>query len=80
MIIAHTPHDQVHTAALQHIDPSLDEVLKIAQAFEATLKTVQTIKGKSSGYTHEVQQMTGHYKAMKKVASQHQQGSKKQLK
>jgi len=43
-IIVHTPHDAVRAAALQKTNPSLAEVLQIAEAFEATEKTISKLK------------------------------------
>ncbi|XP_037932566.1 uncharacterized protein K02A2.6-like [Teleopsis dalmanni] len=43
-IILHTPHDAVRAAALQKTLPTLAEVLLIAESYEATSKTVATIK------------------------------------
>uniref|UniRef100_A0A5S6QLW9 Cullin N-terminal domain-containing protein n=1 Tax=Trichuris muris TaxID=70415 RepID=A0A5S6QLW9_TRIMR len=48
MIILHTPHEQVRTTALQYANPSLDQVISIAQSFEASQSTMATIKGGSS--------------------------------
>uniref|UniRef100_A0A5S6QFS9 Peptidase A2 domain-containing protein n=1 Tax=Trichuris muris TaxID=70415 RepID=A0A5S6QFS9_TRIMR len=48
MIILPTPHEQVRTTALQYANPSLDQVISIAQSFEASQSTTATIKGGSS--------------------------------
>ncbi|XP_036342130.1 uncharacterized protein K02A2.6-like [Rhagoletis pomonella] len=45
MIIMHTPHDKVRSAALQKPNPTLDEVLQIATVYESTIKTCLEIKG-----------------------------------
>lgn len=42
-MVLHTPHDTVRTAALQKPNPSLADVLAIAEAFEATQKSIRTI-------------------------------------
>ncbi|XP_036347641.1 uncharacterized protein K02A2.6-like [Rhagoletis pomonella] len=39
-----TPHDSVRTAALQKRNPTLAEVLLIAESFESTTKAVQSLK------------------------------------
>jgi len=43
-IIVHTPFDAIRTAALQKLQPSLEDVLSIAESYEATTKTVAVIK------------------------------------
>ncbi|KAL7724906.1 hypothetical protein ACLKA6_020042 [Drosophila palustris] len=43
-IIVHTPFDKIRTAALQKLQPSLEDVLSIAETYEATTKTVSAIK------------------------------------
>jgi len=43
-IIVHTPFDAIRTAALQKLQPSLEDVLSIAETYEATTKTVAVIK------------------------------------
>ncbi|XP_036334842.1 uncharacterized protein K02A2.6-like [Rhagoletis pomonella] len=45
MIIMHTPHDKVRSAALQKPNPTLDEVLQITTVYESTIKTCLEIKG-----------------------------------
>ncbi|KFD45904.1 hypothetical protein M514_13216 [Trichuris suis] len=36
MIILHTPHEKVRTTALHYRNPSVDQVISIAQSFEAS--------------------------------------------
>jgi len=43
-IIVHTPIDAIRTAASQKLQPSLEDVLSIAETYEATTKTVAVIK------------------------------------
>ncbi|XP_037928846.1 uncharacterized protein K02A2.6-like [Teleopsis dalmanni] len=43
-IIIRTPHDAVRTAAFQKPQPTLADVLQIAELYETTTKTVATIK------------------------------------
>ncbi|KAL7725183.1 hypothetical protein ACLKA6_017339 [Drosophila palustris] len=43
-IIVHTPFDKIRTAALQKLQPSIEDVLSIAETYEATTKTVSAIK------------------------------------
>ncbi|KAM8707464.1 hypothetical protein ACLKA7_011533 [Drosophila subpalustris] len=43
-IIVHTQFDKIRTAALQKLQPSLEDVLSIAETYEATTKTVSAIK------------------------------------
>lgn len=44
IIVLHTPHDVVRTACLQKKNPTLDEVLSIAQTRESTQSTIKLIK------------------------------------
>ncbi|XP_055905818.1 uncharacterized protein K02A2.6-like [Eupeodes corollae] len=43
-IILHTPHDAVRSAALQKTNPTLEEVKAIAEAYEATQKSILLLK------------------------------------
>ncbi|XP_037813440.1 uncharacterized protein K02A2.6-like [Lucilia sericata] len=47
IVILYTPDEPVRTAALHKDDPSLQEVLQIAETFEATQKTLETLKNKN---------------------------------
>ncbi|KAI8116682.1 hypothetical protein CVS40_11291 [Lucilia cuprina] len=44
IIILYTPDESVKTAALHKDEPTLEEVLQVAETFEATQKTVKSIK------------------------------------
>ncbi|XP_049308593.1 uncharacterized protein K02A2.6-like [Bactrocera dorsalis] len=56
-IILNTPHDQVRAAALQKLQPSLEDVLLIAETHETTTKTVATIKENPNSSTMQVNTM-----------------------
>ncbi|XP_049315407.1 uncharacterized protein K02A2.6-like [Bactrocera dorsalis] len=56
-IILNTPYDQVRAAALQKLQPSLEEVLLIAETYETTTKTVATIKENPNSTTMQVNTM-----------------------
>ncbi|XP_055909199.1 uncharacterized protein K02A2.6-like [Eupeodes corollae] len=43
-IVINTPHDAVRTAALQKPNPTLEDVLLIAESYEATKNTVSVLK------------------------------------
>lgn len=45
MIVKHTPDDSIRTGALQKLNPTLDEVMEIAQAYECTIASKKEIKG-----------------------------------
>lgn len=53
-IIVNTPHDSVRSAALQKQKPTLQDVLLIAETFEATTRTVAAIKETQSEKTIDV--------------------------
>ncbi|XP_017487478.1 PREDICTED: uncharacterized protein K02A2.6-like, partial [Rhagoletis zephyria] len=55
MIIMHTPHDKVRSAALQKPNPTLDEVLQIATVYESTIKTCLEIKGEGDAPAVDLQ-------------------------
>ncbi|XP_030368972.1 uncharacterized protein K02A2.6-like [Scaptodrosophila lebanonensis] len=46
-IIVHTPFDPIRSAALQKLQPTLEDVLIIAESYETTTKTVATLKNES---------------------------------
>ena len=48
MLILHTPHDTVRTAALQKLKPTLEEVLLIAESFMSTSSATNSIKQQQS--------------------------------
>lgn len=48
LIILYTPDEPIRTAALHKDDPTLKEVLQIAETFETTQKTVSSIKAKET--------------------------------
>ncbi|XP_036340020.1 uncharacterized protein K02A2.6-like [Rhagoletis pomonella] len=54
-IIVHTPYDSVRVAALQKLQPKLEDVLVIAETYETTTKTVATIKENSEKAINYVQ-------------------------
>ncbi|XP_050339840.1 uncharacterized protein K02A2.6-like [Bactrocera neohumeralis] len=56
-IILNTPYDQVRAAALQKLQPSLEDVLLIAETYETTTKTVATIKENTNSSTMQVNAM-----------------------
>ncbi|XP_037942747.1 uncharacterized protein K02A2.6-like [Teleopsis dalmanni] len=51
MVVIHTPHDKVRSAALQKTNPSLEEVLQIAAIYEATVKTCNEVRGEEISQT-----------------------------
>lgn len=53
-IIVNTPHDAVRSAALQKQKTTLADVLLIAESYEATTKTMATLKETSSEKTIEI--------------------------
>ncbi len=59
-IVLNMPYDQVRASALQYNNPSLEEVLKVAEAYEVTQRTVKTIKGDCEA--PQVHQMSSSYK------------------
>lgn len=54
MLILYTPHDRVRSTALQKENPTLDEVLQIAQLYEETTKTCIELKGENQKNVEEV--------------------------
>lgn len=48
VVVIHTPHDKVRSAALQKTNPSLEEVLQIASIYESTVKTCLELKGEET--------------------------------
>ncbi|XP_055922730.1 uncharacterized protein K02A2.6-like, partial [Eupeodes corollae] len=59
IIVLHTPHDVVRSAALQKPNPTLADVYAIAETYESTQKSVLAIKGDSSCQVHQFQLDTG---------------------
>ncbi|XP_067620715.1 uncharacterized protein [Eurosta solidaginis] len=55
MIVIHTPHEKVQTAALQKVNPTLEEILNIATVYEATVRTCNEIQGAETATVNVVQ-------------------------
>lgn len=55
MIILHTPHDAVRISAMQKLQPTLADVLLIAESYEATTKSVQVIKENNNDEEKEIE-------------------------
>ncbi|KAI8117091.1 hypothetical protein CVS40_10941 [Lucilia cuprina] len=47
-IISYTPHETVRTAALQKQNPTLGEVVSLAETYESAQKSLSTLKGNST--------------------------------
>lgn len=55
MIILNTPHDSVRISAMQKLQPTLAEVLLMAESYEATTKNVQVIKENNNHEEKEIE-------------------------
>ena len=53
-IIVNTPHDTVRSAALQRPNVTLADVLCIAESYEATTKTIATLKETQNNKTIDI--------------------------
>ncbi|XP_055910825.1 uncharacterized protein K02A2.6-like [Eupeodes corollae] len=77
MIILYTPHDKVRSTALQKENPTLEEVIQIAQLYEETMKTCSELKGeqKSEAEVNAVHRST-HQRSRGKRVGNYCTGSK----
>lgn len=79
MIILHTPHDHVRTVALQNVNPSLEEVLKIAEIYETTQLAKKSLNNDDPTNLPVVHQMSSKYRKRGTSLKRSYKGESEQL-